>query len=137
MVLCKLTATTLLQVTVNGTVITFGGSADLQFIGNVTGLSLVHGVTYTVSVVARNSIGSSETFTGTVFVPCEWGLTMEWVLWVRTYVRMLLHSTCVSVRMCMYHCLLSSPSPLPPLLPPSLPCSPSQHHHAASSSDSQ
>ena len=44
----------------------FGGSADLQFIGTVTGLSLVHGVTYTVSVVARNSVGASETFTGMV-----------------------------------------------------------------------
>ena len=55
---------------------TFSGSADLQFIGNVTGLSLVHGVNYTVSVVARNSVGASETFTGTVFVPCEWDLTM-------------------------------------------------------------
>ena len=44
----------------------FGGSADLQFIGTVTGLSLMHGVTYTVSVVARNSVGASETFTGTV-----------------------------------------------------------------------
>ena len=76
MVLCKLTATTLLQVTVNGTVMTFSGSADLQFIGNVTGLSLMNGVNYTVSVVARNSIGDSETFTGTVFVPCEWDLTM-------------------------------------------------------------
>ena len=54
----------------------FNGSADLQFIGNVTGLSLVHGVNYTVTVVARNSVGASETFTGTVFVPCEWVLTM-------------------------------------------------------------
>ena len=54
------------QVTINGTAMTFSGSADLQFIGNVTGLSLVHGVTYTVSVVARNSVGASETFTGTV-----------------------------------------------------------------------
>ena len=44
----------------------FGGSADLQFIGTVTGLSLVHGVTYTVSVVARNSVGASETFNGMV-----------------------------------------------------------------------
>ena len=70
MVLCKLSP---LQVTINGTVVTFmiSGSADLQFIENVTGLSLVHGVTYTVSVVARNSIGASETFTGMVFVPCE------------------------------------------------------------------
>ena len=55
---------------------TFSGSADFQFIGNVTGLSLMNGVNYTVSVVARNSIGDSETFTGTVFVPCEWVLTM-------------------------------------------------------------
>ena len=54
----------------------FGGSADLQFIGNVTGLSLMNGVTYTVSVVARNSVGDSEAFTDMVFVPCEWGLTM-------------------------------------------------------------
>ena len=64
------------QVSINGTVMMFNGSADLQFIGNVTGLSLMNGVTYTVSVVARNSIGPSETFTGTVFVPCEWGLIM-------------------------------------------------------------
>ena len=56
---------------------TFSGSADLQFIGNVTGQSLMNGVTYTVSVVARNSIGDSETFTGMVFVPCEWDLVME------------------------------------------------------------
>ena len=54
----------------------FNGSADLQFIGNVTGLSLMNGVTYTVSVVASNSVGDSEAFTGTVFVPCEWVLTM-------------------------------------------------------------
>ena len=54
----------------------FNGSADLQFIGNVTGLSLMNGVNYTVIVVARNSIGSSETFTSTVFVPCEWVLAM-------------------------------------------------------------
>ena len=59
------------QVSINGTVMVFGGSADLQFIGNVTGQSLVHGVTYTVSVVARNSVGASEIFTGMVFVPCE------------------------------------------------------------------
>ena len=59
------------QVSVNGTVMVFGGSADLQFIRNVTGLSLMHGVTYTVTVVARNNIGASETFTGMVFVPCE------------------------------------------------------------------
>ena len=59
------------QVSVNGTVMVFGGSADLQFIGNVTGLSLMNGVTYTVTVVARNNIGASETFTGMVFVPCE------------------------------------------------------------------
>ena len=59
------------QVSVNGTVMVFGGSADLQFIGNATGLSLVHGVTYNVSVVARNNIGASQTFTAMVFVPCE------------------------------------------------------------------
>ena len=62
----------------------FDGSADLQFVGTVTGLSLVHGVIYTVSVVARNSVGASETFTGMVFVPCEWDLTMERVLCVRS-----------------------------------------------------
>ena len=62
------------QVSVNGTVMVFGGSANLQFIGNVTGLSLVHGVTYTVSVVARNSVGASETFTSSFSVPCKWGL---------------------------------------------------------------
>ena len=45
---------------------TFSGSADLQFIGTVTGLSLVHGVTYTVSVVARNTVGANETFNGMV-----------------------------------------------------------------------
>ena len=65
---------------------TFSGSADLQFIGNVTGLSLMNGVTYPVSVVARNSIGASETFTGMVFVPCEWGLTMMCGVYVRMYV---------------------------------------------------
>ena len=64
------------QVIINGTVMTFSGSEDLQFTGNVTGLSLMNGVTYTVSVVVRNSVGTSETFTGIVFVPCEWGLTM-------------------------------------------------------------
>ena len=56
------------QVTINGTVMVFGGSADLQFIGTVTGLSLVHGVTYTVSVMARNSVGASKTFNGMVTV---------------------------------------------------------------------
>ena len=60
------------QVSINGTVMVFGGSADLQFIGNVTGLSLMNGVTYTVSVVARNSVGDSETFTSSYRVPCEW-----------------------------------------------------------------
>ena len=49
----------------------FSGSADLQFIGNVTGVALTNGVTYSVSVVARNSIGDSETFTGSFRVPCE------------------------------------------------------------------
>ena len=38
----------------------------MQFIGTVTGLSLVHGVTYTVIVVARNTVGANETFNGTV-----------------------------------------------------------------------
>ena len=72
-VLCKHYSTTPLQVTINGTVMTFSGSADLQFIGNVTGLSLMNGVTYSVTVVARNSVGDSETFAGIVFAPCEWG----------------------------------------------------------------
>ena len=44
------------QVTINGTVMTFSGSVDLPFIGNVTGLSLMNGVTYTVSVVEGNSV---------------------------------------------------------------------------------
>ena len=60
------------QVSINGTVMVFNGSAGLQFIGDVTGLSLMNGVTYTVSVVARNSVGDSETFTGSFSVPCEW-----------------------------------------------------------------
>ena len=51
---------------------TFSGSADLQFIGNVTGLSLMNGVTYNVSVVARNSVGASEMFLGVLYVPCEY-----------------------------------------------------------------
>ena len=59
------------QVTVNGTVMVFSGSADLLFIGNVTRVALMNGVTYSVSVVARNSIGDSETFTGSFRVPCE------------------------------------------------------------------
>ena len=59
------------QVTVNGTTVMFSGST-----GNVTGLSLMNGVTYSVNVVARNSVGASETFTGMLFVPCEWGLPM-------------------------------------------------------------
>ena len=59
------------QVTISGIVMMFSGSADLQFIGRVTGLSLMNGVTYSVSVVARNSVGDSETFTGMLFVPCE------------------------------------------------------------------
>ena len=60
------------QVSINGTVMVFNGSADLQFIGNVTGLSLMNGVTYSVTVVARNSVGDSETFTGSFSIPCEW-----------------------------------------------------------------
>ena len=59
------------QVTINGTVTMFSGSADLQFIGNVTGLTLITGLTYSFSVVARNSVGNSEVFIGSVFVPCE------------------------------------------------------------------
>ena len=59
------------QVTINGTVIVFSASAGLQFNGNVTGLALITGLTYSVSVVARNSVGNSEAFMGTVFVPCE------------------------------------------------------------------
>ena len=54
------------QVTLNGTTVMFSGST-----GNVTGLSLMNGVTYSVSVVARNSVGASETFTAMLFVPCE------------------------------------------------------------------
>ena len=111
------------QVTINGTMMTFSGSADLQFIGNVTELSLMNGVTYTASVVARNSVGDSETFTGTVFVLCEWGLTMV-----------------CGVHACVCRCMSGMtdnsllPPPAPP--PPPLPCSPSQHHHAASGGDS-
>ena len=59
------------QVTINGTVMMFSASAGLQFIGNVTGLALITGLTYSVSVVARNSVGDSEAFMGTVFVPRE------------------------------------------------------------------
>ena len=95
------------QVTVNGTAMTFIGSAHLQFIGNVAGLSLMNGVTYTVSVVARNSVGDSETFTGTVFVPCEWGLTM--VCGVH-----------VCIRRCMSGLTDNSLLP-PPATPPPLP----------------
>ena len=59
------------QVTINGTVTMFSRSTGLQFIGNVTGLTLITGLTYSVSVVARNSVGDSEAFIDTVFVPCE------------------------------------------------------------------
>ena len=59
------------QVTINGTVIVFSASAGLQFIGNVTGLALITGLTYNISVVARNSVGNSEAFIDTVFVPRE------------------------------------------------------------------
>ena len=54
----------------------FRGSAGLQFIGNVTGLTLITGLTYSVSVVARNSAGSSETFEGTFYVPCEYNISV-------------------------------------------------------------
>ena len=54
------------QVTVNGTTVGLSGAT-----GNVTELSLMNGETYSVSVVARNSIGDSETFTGSFRVPCE------------------------------------------------------------------
>ena len=54
------------QVTVNGTRMMFNRST-----GNATGLSLMNGVTYSVTVVARNSIGDSETFTSSFSVPCE------------------------------------------------------------------
>ena len=54
------------QVTVNGTTVVLSGAT-----GNVTGVALMNGVTYSVSVVARNSIGDSETFTGSFRVPCE------------------------------------------------------------------
>ena len=83
------------QVSINGTAMTFSGSADLQLIGNITGLPLMNGVTYTVSVVARNSIGDSKTFFAMVFVPCEWGLTMM-----------------CGVYICMCHITAYSPSPL-------------------------
>ena len=56
-----------LQVTVNGTTVMFSRPR-----GNVTGLSLMNGATYTVSMVARNSIGDSEIFTGSFSIPCEW-----------------------------------------------------------------
>ena len=59
------------QITINGTVMVFSASAGLQFNGNVTGLALMNGVTYSFSVVARNSVGSSEAFIDTVFVPRE------------------------------------------------------------------
>ena len=59
------------QVTINGTVMVFSGSADMQFLGNVTNLTLITGLTYSFSVVTRNSVGSSEAFMGTVFVPRE------------------------------------------------------------------
>ena len=54
------------QVTVNGTTVVLSGAT-----GNVTGLALMNGVTYSVCVVARNSIGDSKTFTGSFRVPCE------------------------------------------------------------------
>ena len=54
------------QVTVNGTTVVLSGAT-----GNVTGVALMNGVTYSVSVVARNSIGDSKTFTGSFRVPCE------------------------------------------------------------------
>ena len=54
------------QVTVSGTTVMFSGS-----MGNVTGLALMNGVTYSVSVVARNSVGSSGMFIVMLFVPCE------------------------------------------------------------------
>ena len=116
------------QVTLHGRVMAFSGSADLQFIGNVTGLSLMNGVTYTVSVVARNSVGTSKTFTGTVFVPCEWVLTMCMLVVCGVYV----------VYVVVQYITAYSPSPSlpPPPPPPPLPCSPSQHHHAASGGDS-
>ena len=52
--------------TVSGTTVMFSGS-----MGNVTGLALMNGVTYSVSVVARNSIGNSGMFIVMLFVPCE------------------------------------------------------------------
>ena len=59
------------QITINGTVMMFSGSEDLQFIGNITDLTLITGLTYNISVVARNSLGNSEAFIDTVFVPRE------------------------------------------------------------------
>jgi len=61
----------------------------------------MNGVTYSVSVVARNSIGDSETFTSSFSVPCE----------QNCYVLVDRNS------------FINSPVPL------SLSCSPSQHHH--------
>ena len=58
------------QITINGTVMMFSGSTGLQFIGNVIGLALITGLSYSVSVVARNSIGHSRTYNVT-FVSCE------------------------------------------------------------------
>ena len=59
------------QVTINGTVMMFSGSTGMQFIGNVTGLALITGLTYSFSMVARNSVGDSEAFIDIVFVPRE------------------------------------------------------------------
>ena len=69
----------------------------------------MNGVTYPVSVVARSSVGASQTFTGTVFVPCEWGLD-NGVWCVHTY-----------VFVCLTHITAYSPCPSPP---PPLPLSP-------------
>ena len=54
------------QVTVSGTTVMFSGS-----MGNVTGLAVMNGVTYSVSVVARNSVGNSEMFIDSFRAPCE------------------------------------------------------------------
>ena len=42
----------------------------------------MNGVTYTVTVVARNSVGDSEAFTGMVFVPCECVMVVRMYLYI-------------------------------------------------------
>ena len=68
------------QVTVSGITVMFSGS-----MGNVTGLALMNGVTYSVSVVARNSIGNSGMFIVMLFVPCECPRPANVVLHMHTH----------------------------------------------------